>query len=123
MDRRLGRRCRTKGSGRSPPSDRGRKEAARGGAVEVGTAVDVADGSRASAGGVRADVLTFSQLRARVRALWNWRRTESELDDEIAFHLSEEADDRAAAGLAPAQARLAAKRDFGNIALIAGNHP
>lgn len=40
--------------------------------------------------------MTFSQLRARLRVLWNWRRTESELDDEIAFHLSEEADDRAA---------------------------
>ena len=62
--------------------------------------------------------MTWTQLRARLRALWNWRRTESELDDEIAFHLSEEADDRAAGGLAPAQARLAAKRDFGNVALI-----
>jgi hypothetical protein len=56
------------------------------------------------------DVVTFSQLRARLRVLWNWRRTESELDDEIAFHLSEEADDRAAGGLTAAQARLAAKR-------------
>jgi predicted permease len=62
--------------------------------------------------------VTLSQLRARLRVLWNWRRTESELDDEIAFHLSEEADDRAAGGLTAAQARLAAKKDFGNVTLI-----
>ena len=29
-----------------------------------------------------------------LRALWQRRRKESELDDEIAFHLSEEADER-----------------------------
>ena len=53
-------------------------------------------------------------LSPRVRALWNWRRKESELDEEIQFHLSEEADERAAAGLTGDQARIAAKRDFGN---------
>ena len=49
------------------------------------------------------------------RALWNWRRKESDLDDEIAFHLSEEADERRANGLAADEARAAATRDFGNV--------
>ncbi len=35
---------------------------------------------------------------ARLRALWPRGRKESELDDEIQFHLSEEADKRVAAG-------------------------
>src|SRR5437867_1847018 len=57
-------------------------------------------------------------VRSRLRALWNWRRLESELDEEIQFHLSEEADERAAAGLTADQARVAAKKDFGNASLI-----
>ncbi len=47
-----------------------------------------------------------------------WDRTESELDDEIRFHLEEEADERAAAGLSGAEARAAARKDFGNVGLI-----
>ncbi len=39
------------------------------------------------------------QFFSRLRSLWNWNRKESELDEEIQFHLSEEADERAAAGL------------------------
>jgi len=62
--------------------------------------------------------MTLRQLVVRVRSLWNWNRKESELDEEIRFHLAEEADDRAAAGLTAEQARLAAKRDFGNTTLI-----
>ena len=58
------------------------------------------------------------QLYARLRSAWNWSRKESELDEEIEFHLSEEADERAAAGLTADQARVAAKRDFGNTSLI-----
>ena len=38
------------------------------------------------------------QIYARLRALWRWRRQEAELDDEMRFHLSEEMDDRVAAG-------------------------
>ena len=52
------------------------------------------------------------------RALWNRRRRESELDDEIAFHLSEEADERRSDGAAAAEAIAAAKRDFGNVQLV-----
>src|SRR5688572_18190779 len=58
------------------------------------------------------------QLYARLRSLRNWSRKESELDEEIQFHLSEEAEERAAAGLTADQARLAAKKDFGNATLI-----
>jgi macrolide transport system ATP-binding/permease protein len=62
--------------------------------------------------------VTLRQLYARLRSAWNWTRKESELDEEIAFHLSEEADERAAAGLTADQARVAANRDFGNASLI-----
>jgi putative ABC transport system permease protein len=58
------------------------------------------------------------QFAARVRALVNRTRTDAALDDEIQFHLSEEADERAAGGLTADQARLAATKDFGNITLI-----
>jgi len=58
------------------------------------------------------------RLRARLRSLWRWRRQESDLAQEIQFHLSEEADERVAAGCSPDQARLAARRDFGNVASV-----
>ena len=58
------------------------------------------------------------QIYARLRALWRWRRQEAELDDEMRFHLSEEMDDRVAGGMSPEDARLAARRDFGNVPLI-----
>jgi predicted permease len=60
----------------------------------------------------------LQRLAARIRALWNWRRNESALDEEIQFHLSEEADEREAAGVSAETARLAAHRDFGNVTLI-----
>jgi putative ABC transport system permease protein len=58
------------------------------------------------------------RLFARLDALWNWRRKQDELDEEIQFHLSEEADERAADGLTADQAQAAATRDFGNPTLI-----
>ena len=62
--------------------------------------------------------MTLRQLSARLRALVHWRRADAELDEEIRFHLAEEADERAAAGLPPDQARLAARKDFGNATLV-----
>ena len=62
--------------------------------------------------------MRLRQFRARLRSLWHRDRLESELDEEIRFHLSEEADERAAAGLTSDQARLAATRDFGNATLV-----
>jgi predicted permease len=65
--------------------------------------------------------MTIRHLYTRLRALWNWKRKESELDEEIEFHLSEEAGERAAAGVTAEQARLAARKDFGNAALVREN--
>ena len=60
----------------------------------------------------------LQRLRDRVQKLWHRSRQESDLDDEIAFHLSEEEDERIAEGLAPDHARASAKSDFGNVARI-----
>ncbi len=60
----------------------------------------------------------LQRLNARLRALWYWNRRESELDQEIRFHLSEETDERVAAGLPADQAGRAAQRDFGNVTRI-----
>ncbi len=57
-------------------------------------------------------------IYTRARALWHWKRKESELDDEIQFHLSEEAEKRVAAGHTPEHARRAARKEFGNITRI-----
>jgi predicted permease len=58
--------------------------------------------------------VSLRQFVARLRSLWNRDRLESDLDAEISFHLSEEADERAAAGLTSDQADRAARVDFGN---------
>ncbi len=60
----------------------------------------------------------WRQVCVRLRSLRWWRRRESELDDEIRFHLAEEMEERVAAGMSPRQARAAARRDFGNVPLI-----
>ena len=62
--------------------------------------------------------MTLRQLYARLRALRQWGRKELELDEEIRFHLAEEAEERSGTGLSPNEARLAAERDFGNVVLI-----
>jgi putative ABC transport system permease protein len=62
--------------------------------------------------------VTLHQLRARITALLHPRRKESELDEEIQFHLSEDADEALAVGASPDEARVLAKRDFGNVTLI-----
>ena len=46
------------------------------------------------------------------------RRMEHQLQEELQFHLSEEADERRASGLPADQARLAARLDLGNPALV-----
>jgi predicted permease len=47
------------------------------------------------------------------------RRREADLEAELRFHLEEEATEREDAGLARAAARVAARRDFGNLATVA----
>src|SRR5215510_9037836 len=49
---------------------------------------------------------------------WRKSRKEAELREEIEFHLDEEADERRADGLSAAEARLAARRELGNIGHI-----
>jgi putative ABC transport system permease protein len=65
--------------------------------------------------------VTLRQLLFRLCALRHLRRKQSDLDDEIQFHLEAEAEEQEASGLAPEDARLAAKRDFGNVAVIREN--
>jgi len=46
------------------------------------------------------------------------RRKEVELQEELRFHLDEEAEERQTEGLSNEQARCAARRDLGNVALV-----
>lgn len=56
-------------------------------------------------------------LYNRLRSIWHRRRKDSELDEEIRFHLAADAEERIDGGLAPEQARSEAQRDFGNVLL------
>jgi len=49
------------------------------------------------------------------------RRKEAELREELQFHLEEEAEEHQAEGLAAEQARWAARRELGNVALLQEN--
>ena len=62
--------------------------------------------------------MMWRQIRVRLRPLWRWRRQESELDEEIRFHLARETEERIAAGMSPEEACAAARRDFGNVPLM-----
>ena len=55
-------------------------------------------------------------LVTRVAALFATRRLDVELDDEIRAHLEMLADEHQRRGLSPADARAAARRDFGGVA-------
>ena len=60
-------------------------------------------------------------LRRMLRWLssgWKLKARDRELDAELQFHLEEEAAEREAAGLPPEEARLAARRDLGNLANV-----
>ncbi|MYD86448.1 MAG: hypothetical protein F4Y14_09905, partial [Acidobacteria bacterium] len=59
----------------------------------------------------------WRQLHLRLRSLFRRHRQESELDEEIRFHLANEAEELMAAGMSPREARAAAQRDFGNVTL------
>jgi macrolide transport system ATP-binding/permease protein len=49
---------------------------------------------------------------------WKRKRKEAELEEELRFHLEEEAEERRGAGLSQAEARNAARRELGNVALV-----
>jgi hypothetical protein len=59
-------------------------------------------------------------MRSFLRKLcwWTRRRREAELQEEILFHLDEEAGELAGDGLAAGEARMAARRELGNVALL-----
>ena len=60
-------------------------------------------------------------MRAFLRKLrWSIdrRRKEEELHEELEFHLAEDADERAVAGVARDEAQSAARREFGSLARI-----
>ena len=61
----------------------------------------------------------IARLARRLRQrLWHTAQDDRDLDDEIAFHLRQEEELRAGRGLANPDARIAARRDFGNIAAV-----
>jgi hypothetical protein len=60
----------------------------------------------------------FRTFGAAARRLLSRRRDEADLNDEIQFHLSEDADLAREKGLSPEQARQAAVRAFGNVSVI-----
>jgi putative ABC transport system permease protein len=49
---------------------------------------------------------------------WRWSRRDEELDEEISHDLQLDAEERVRSGMSRADAELASRRDFGNIALI-----
>ena len=56
-----------------------------------------------------------SVVAARLRGLFEHKRLEHELDDEVRFHLEMQIEDNLKAGMNPAEARYAALRSFGGI--------
>lgn len=60
----------------------------------------------------------FSDLKFRIRALFDRRAMERELDDELRFHLERETEKLAAAGLPRAEAERRARVAFGGVERI-----
>src|SRR5262245_32977079 len=54
-------------------------------------------------------------VAARLRALFEQKRLERELDEEVRFHLESQIEDNLEAGMDPAEARYAALRAFGAV--------
>ena len=54
------------------------------------------------------------------KLIWLMRRPgkEAQLSEELSFHLEEEARERSQAGMSDEAARLAARREFGNLTLV-----
>ena len=60
-------------------------------------------------------------VAARLRGLFERKRLERELDDEVRFHLEMQIEDNLKAGMDPAEARYAALRSFGGDRADEGN--
>jgi predicted permease len=61
--------------------------------------------------------MTWTDLRLRLRALFHRRQAESDLNEELRFHLEMEARKNRAAGMSNREAREAASREFGGLDL------
>jgi macrolide transport system ATP-binding/permease protein len=57
----------------------------------------------------------------KLRWILQRRDKEAELREELRFHLEQEAEERNASGVAHDEARWAARRDLGNVSLVAEN--
>ena len=64
---------------------------------------------------------TVSRLVRKLRWLIERSGKEAELREELQFYLEEEADERQADGLAEDEAQWAARRELGNLTLVAEN--
>ena len=60
----------------------------------------------------------MSEFLRKLKWWVNRRRKETELSEELQFHLEEEAAERQAGGLTGTAARLAARRELGNEGLV-----
>ena len=58
------------------------------------------------------------QCHQRIRALFGKRQWEADMAEEMRLHLEQRTEENIAAGLAPAEARFAAQREFGGIEQI-----
>lgn len=61
---------------------------------------------------------TIDRLRLRFRSIFMGRAVDAALKGEILVHLEEAIADNIAAGMRPAEARAAALREFGPVAVI-----
>src|SRR5215471_1006318 len=68
-------------------------------------------------GGLR--MRTFDRLRHRLRAILRRGRLDSELSEELQYHLHREIDQNIVRGLTPSEARVEALRAIGGMAQIA----
>ena len=60
----------------------------------------------------------WTDARMRLKALLNRRRLERDLEEELAFHLAKRAEKNRSLGLGADDAQTAARRRFGNVALV-----
>lgn len=60
----------------------------------------------------------LTELRVKIKALVNRRRMERDLEEELEFHLAKRAEKNRRLGLAAGDAQAAARRRFGNVALV-----
>ncbi len=49
---------------------------------------------------------------------WRWKQHDSDVDEEIAYDLAADAEERTRSGIPPQEAQFASRRDFGNLSLV-----